>query len=348
MKLKNLEYRSLWYKKIYYYLNAGQSLSQAVATAAGDENTHNIAFGLQEGISLSVVCQQKEFTAYFSFTEKSLVAVGEKTGSMKEICLCLSLLLKSQYLQKQKLIAAAIYPIMVIIMALFLLLIILIVIVPKIGPLFSGMKELPIATKVLVGLSAHVIHYWYVDLIIFAALYLLHYCSKKNNTYIKLITSLHIWMCWYLPYIKDVYMFWYIERWMRIMHLCLSSHVPIDESLLYSGKSINNIQLQKYFLHVRDMVLLGHACSRAMETLPTSIYLKLKEWISIIASGEKTGSLTDVFYVSHTHIQENLIESIDRFQKIIEPILIIIVGIMVLVICLSIILPMYQLTQSLQ
>ena len=85
-----------------------------------------------------------------------------------------------------------------------------------------------------------------------------------------------------------------------------------------------------------------------MEMLPNFIKKYLKDWISIIASGEKTASLVSVFHIAHVHLQENLINAIEKFQKIIEPVLIISVGIMVLLVCLSIIMPMYQLTQSLQ
>jgi len=75
---------------------------------------------------------------------------------------------------------------------------------------------------------------------------------------------------------------------------------------------------------------------------------KLKDWESIIDSGERTGKFSEVFDICHMNIKEDLNNFFERFQKAIEPMLIIFVGIIVLIICISIMLPMYQLTQSLQ
>lgn len=267
---------------------------------------------------------------------------------MKEICLSLSNLLKSQYLQKQKLVAASVYPGLVLLMAGGLLIMILTVIVPKINPLFSAMKQLPVATKILITLSNHVISFWYVDVIVLIGLFLLHKFVKDYVVYDKYIKRLQVWIFQELLYVKDMYILWYIERWMHVMYLSLSSNVALAEALFYAAQSIDNVNIRGYFLKMRTTVLEGYTCSASMNSLPPFLHKRLKDWISIISSGERTGSLVDVFHVSHTHIRENLIEAIDRFQKIIEPILIICVGVMVLCICLSIILPMYQLTQSLQ
>jgi type II secretory pathway component PulF len=135
---------------------------------------------------------------------------------------------------------------------------------------------------------------------------------------------------------------------MGVMHLSLASNVNLADSLLYASKSIDDENIRKHFLQIHELVLQGNNCSDSIDALPKYLHTKIQDWMSVISSGEKTGFLKEVFQISHTHVQENLLEAIDRFQKIIEPVLIIFVGVMVLSICLSIILPMYQLTQSLQ
>src|SRR3989344_1781109 len=163
MKLKSLPYRSLWYKKIFYYLQAGQSMSESVRAAGDDKETQLLYEDLLTGQRMSVMCREN-FSDIFSPLEIALLDVAEQTGGSKDICLALSGLLKAQHIQKQKLIAAAVYPIVVLCLALGLLTMILLVIVPKIGPLFSDMPTLPFSTKILMATSNHMVEYWWVDL----------------------------------------------------------------------------------------------------------------------------------------------------------------------------------------
>lgn len=346
MRLKNLEYRSLWYKKIYYYLKAGQSLSEASKTASTDSDTWYIYERLLEGSSLFDVCNEKKFVNIFTNAEKSLILISEKTGKIEKTCLSLSDLLKSQNSQKQKIIASAIYPCFVLFMSLSLLIMILVIIVPKISPLFYGMNTLPVTTKMLMILSNHVISFWYVDVIVIILIFLSHIGLNKNKSYIIFLKLLQKKIYKKIPYIRDVYVLWNIEKWLSIMNISLLSNITLVESLLYASESVYDTEIKNYFLDMRNEVIKGNSCYVSMKSMPALVYNKMKDWISIISSGEKTGSLHDVFNVAYTNINENLLKDIDRFQKIIEPVLIVCVGLMVLLICLSIILPMYQLTQS--
>ncbi len=348
MKLSNLEQRSLWFKKIYYYLKAGQSICDAARDASIDFETQYIYQELLNGMKLSDIFKDNILNKCFSLTEISLIAVAEKNGSIEKVSQSISQMLKSQYVQKQKLISATIYPGLVLLMAFGLLIMILTIIVPKISPLFLGMKDLPIVTRVLIKLSEHMTRIWYIDIIITIFIYLIYLNIKRKYTYQIYITRIQNFIFQKVIYIRDMYILWHIEKWMQVMCVSLSSGATLTHSLLYASESIKNKEFHQYFLELQKTVIQGNSCSLAMNQLPKPIYEKIKNWISVISSGEKTGSLKEVFDISHTHIRESLIESIERFQKVIEPTLIIIVGIMVLSICLSIILPMYQLTQSLQ
>lgn len=348
MKFKNKEKRSLWYKKIFFYLKSGQSLSESVRTAAGDTDMMYIYEELIDGSRFSDVCALPELSGVFTKTEISLLRVAEQTGSMQFVCGVLSQMLKEQHSQSQKLIAALIYPVLVLIMAIGLLLMILVVIVPKIGPLFSSMKSIPITTKMLIGLSEHVVNYWFIDFgILMCITFVLLYVKKRTIHYKKVGKFLQ-WFAMRAPYLKEVYLYWFIERWIQVAHISLQSKVSLLMSLQFAHESVSNVFLQAEFLKVTNGVRGGNTCSESLGLVNSLLKNKLKDWISVIASGEKTGTLQEVFGVSREHIAENLKDSFDTFQKVIEPLLIILVGTMVLGICLSIILPMYQLTQSIQ
>lgn len=348
MKLNNKEIRSLWYKKIFFYLKSGQSLSESVKTAATDADMMYIYEELADGSRFSDVCDMVEMKKVFSKTEVSLLRVAEQTGSMQTVCGILSNMLKEQYAQRQKLIAALIYPVLVLIMAFGLLMMILIVIVPKIGPLFLSMKSIPLTTTLLIAMSNHILNFWYIDLIFtICGVVIVVYIKRKTKLYDQIEKYLQF-LYMRTPYLKDVYVYWFIERWIQVVHISLKSNVSLLQSLQFAHESVPNAYIQYEFSKVTESVRGGNTCSESLGLISPLLKHKLKDWISVIASGEKTGTLQEVFGVSREHIVENLKDSLERFQKVIEPMLIILVGIMVLCICLSIILPMYQLTQSIQ
>jgi type IV pilus assembly protein PilC len=128
----------------------------------------------------------------------------------------------------------------------------------------------------------------------------------------------------------------------------MNSNITISQALLFAYESVNDKDLKKQFERIYISVSKGNTCAGSLKLLDKNLYSKIKDWESIIDSGERTGKFEEVFEICHINIKENLLNSFDRFQRMIEPMLIIFVGLIVLVICISIILPMYQLTQSLQ
>ncbi len=152
--LKKIQHRSIWYKKMYYYKHAGQSAAEAIAASGDSVELSAIREEIITGKRMSEVCKDVG-TSFFSFVEISLMTAAENTGNMKDVFLSLSTLLKAQYVQKQKIIASAVYPLIVLCLTAGLLIMILTCIVPKIGPLFAGMKDLPVSTKILMSASTH-------------------------------------------------------------------------------------------------------------------------------------------------------------------------------------------------
>ena len=142
-------------------------------------------------------------------------------------------------------------------------------------------------------------------------------------------------------------MLWYVEKWMQVTCVGLSSYVSLHQSLNLASRALGNAFMQQEFRKIELVVEEGNICADSLKLLDKRIYNKLSSWESVIRSGEHTGALLEVFVVCHEHIQSELNDTFDKTQKMIEPILIIGAGVMVLGICLSIILPMYQLTQSL-
>jgi type IV pilus assembly protein PilC len=348
IKIKNLEYRSLWYKKNYYYLKSGQSLSSSTKISANCLETTQIHQDIDSGLKLSIVLQDQDIKNYFSKTEISFIRVAENTGNIDNMFLSLSDLLKEQHFQKQKMNNAFIYPALILCMTGALLMLILFVIIPKISPLFRDLKHIPLSTNVLMLTSDHLIHFWYIDLSCLFVLGITYIFLRKNEFLIGLKNKVKNIFLSKTIYVKEIYLFWHIEKWLKVLSISVSSGVVISDALLFGYESINDSKLKGQFKKIYHHVFDGNTISNSLKLLDKNVYNKLQDWESIIDSGEKTGKISEVFEICHSNIQENLNNSFERFQRMIEPILIILVGIIVLIVCISIILPMYQLTESLQ
>lgn len=348
IKIKDLQYRSLWYKKNFYYLKSGQSLSNATKISANCQETTQIYQEIDDGLQLSDVLSDIDFNKYFSKTEISFIRVAEQTGNIDNVFLSLSQLLKDQHQQKQKLINAFIYPALVLCMTFALLLLILLIIIPKIAPLFKDLKSLPITTSLIIFLSEHLIKNWYIDLISIFLVFSVFTYFQNNKIILKIKNKLKKFFLSKIFYIKDIYFYWHMEKWLKVVHMSIDSNIAISQALLFGFESVNDNDLKKQFEKIHIAVSKGNTCSGSLKLLDKNLYSKIKDWESIIDSGEKTGKFNEVFEICHVNIKENLHNAFERFQRMVEPLLIIFVGLMVLVICISIILPMYQLTQSLQ
>jgi type IV pilus assembly protein PilC len=171
---------------------------------------------------------------------------------------------------------------------------------------------------------------------------------KNNPIVFSVLARLRRFVLSKTPYAKDIYFYWHIEKWLKVVHMSTESLIPISQALLFGSDAIQDKGLKAQFEKVHVSVRKGNGCAQSLQMLDKNIYKKIKDWTSIIDSGERTGTFAEVFGICHANIKESLFNAFDRFQRMVEPLLIIFVGIIVLIICISIILPMYQLTQSLQ
>lgn len=339
--------RSLWYKKIYFYLKSGQSISDAIKNSNNDTYIHAVSRIVLSGEKFSQACARFESNV-FSPTEISLVQIGEQTGSLQKVILFLSDVLKNWYTQKQKLLMISIYPIVVLTLTAGLLVGILGFIVPKIKGLFLDLPNIPITTRFLMWSSDVFLKYWSTVCILFFVLLLIRFSVAKTEGYNTYSKKIKIFMLINIPYIRDVYIFWNIERWVHVFSICLEQNISLEKSFSLATLSIENNYIKNAFTSSLQKVRQGEVCSDSFMCLPKPLYKKIEEWIPMIKTGESSSSLQNVFSVFHAYIQDALSGLFEKIQKYTEPVLILGIGGIVLVVAVSIILPMYQLTQSIQ
>ncbi len=342
-----MQTRSLWYKKIFFYLKSGQSVADALKNSNTDRYIEDITKKVLSGEKLSTACVSCK-DDIFTSTEVSLIQTAEYTGTLQKVSIFLSDVLKNWYTQKQKLFTMAIYPCVVLLLTVGLLVGILGFIVPKIKPLFSDLPHIPFTTKLLMWGSDMFLSYWSTGLLMCIVFLLIHVSISKHRVYEAYLKKIKTYILLHTPYIKDVYIFWNIDRWTHVFSICLENNISLEQSFSLATQTIENEYIKASFLKSLTKIQQGVPCSDSLSELPDTIYKNIKDWYSVIRSGESSSSLKDVFNVFYVYMHEQLTGLFEKTQKYIEPALILGIGGIVLLVAVSIILPMYQLTQSIQ
>ena len=147
-----------------------------------------------------------------------------------------------------------------------------------------------------------------------------------------------------LPLVGNLISAYQLALVMRLFETLLKSGVPLREAIVIVSQAMTNVNYEESLLAINERVKGGTPLSEAMKDYPS---LYPKSVISIIATGEKSGSIdTSLQYLADYYIQSVQLKT-KQLPTILEPMLLIFIGIVVGFVALSIIMPIYQLTSSL-
>lgn len=234
-----------------------------------------------------------------------------------------------------KLRSALIYPFFIFLVFLVVLLVILFVVVPKIAGVFSRIKaDLPLPTRIMIGLSDLLINYGIFVLIglglIAAGMYFLF--SYKRRLIMGIFFS--------LPVISGVVYKVDLTRLTRSLHLLLASGIPITHALELTQEVAMKKETEQMIAKSREMVLGGKSLSVGLQAgskkLPGMV-------LKLIEAGEKTGTLDKSLQEISEHLDYEVTNSLKTMTTLIEPVMLVFIGIIVGGLMLSIISPIYGL-----
>ncbi|MBP9748211.1 MAG: type II secretion system F family protein [Candidatus Pacebacteria bacterium] len=283
-----------------------------------------------------------KFTNVFGDFSINIIAFGESTGMLSENLEYLAEELKKKNTLRKKIIGAFIYPIIITIATFGITAFLMIYLFPKIMPIFSSLHiDLPLSTRIVIFLSQFLREY-YVFLIlglITLAISLIVAIKKKPTCrfyFDKLLLK--------IPLIGKVIQHYNLANYTRTMGLLLKSGVTVSEALEITTKITGNTVYKNELEKMIDFINRGENMSTCMNT-NREIFPEILT--QIVSVGERSGNLSkSLLYLSELYEGE-----IDDFTKnlstTIEPVLMIIMGLLVGFIAISIITPIYSITQNL-
>ena len=293
------------------------------------KNGHFLSVGLEK--------YQNIFGEFFI----NLIRVGEASGTLSENLKYLSDELKKKDDLQKKVKGALAYPMVILLATVGITSIMVFLIFPKILPVLTSINvELPLVTRVFISISQFSIKYGYLVGLGFVGL-IVGFGLLLRVPRFKLIWHkflLHV------PGIGDMVKAVNLIGFARTLGLLLKSGIKIVEALQITAKTLGNFVYRDEIMRVSEGVRKGDPMSRYFMENPK---LFPPIFSQMVVVGENTGKLDESILFLADFYESELDESTKNLSNILEPILLLTMGMIVAFVALAIITPIYKITQSL-
>ncbi len=294
---------------------------------------HDISAKIKGGKSLS---QSIEAYPYlFSNLYSSIIGVGEASGNLNEALKRLSYFLEKQEEFKDSLRSSLTYPLFVLIVSISTVFILLVFVIPRLITMFSDMGQvLPLPTRILICASDFLHNYWAViSALIIVFIFIMRRISRTPQGRIvfdKIKLGLLIF--------GRIILKAEISRLTRTLSLLLSSGISIIQALDISVSVVENQVVKREVLEFKEKIGSGLSLSRVFKD--SGIFPEFV--ISILAIGEETGSLERSLIRVADEYEQEVNRTVKDLTRLLEPVIILAMGLIVGFIVLSMLLPIFQ------
>lgn len=272
----------------------------------------------------------------------SMIKVGELSGILSKNLNYLADELRKREVLRKKILGALVYPLFITIATLGVTTLLTAYIFPKIMPIFGSLKvSLPLTTVILISVSAYLREWGLLTLLgigIFIAIFItIRNMSPKFRLFVEAATLR-------IPIAGKLVQTYNLANFTRTLGVLLKSGATVTQALDITGDTLDNTLYRKSCHAISVRVKKG-------EPISLSLMENKKLYPSLIGHmvgiGEKTGKLSDtLIYLSELY-EEELDDQAKGLSSSIEPILMVVMGLVVGFVAVSVITPIYSITQSL-
>ncbi|MBC8378120.1 MAG: type II secretion system F family protein [Planctomycetes bacterium] len=268
----------------------------------------------------------------------NMMAAAEISGSMSSMLQQLVEYLDQEADTRNQVISAMVYPIIILVMAVTCVTFLLTFVLPRFLVVFAGKEHLlPAPTKIIMALSMYMRHYWFIVFpAIAGAIMGFWYFTNKTpfGKYWWDKTKL------VLPLVKSLCRSLYITRSLHTMGVLTNAGVPILDTLSITAHISGNMLFENMWKGVYEEVRQGKKIAASMDQyklMPANV-------VQMLQSGEESGTLGDVLRDISDFYGRELKTVIKTVTSMIEPIMIVLMGVLVGFIAMSIILPIFKMS----
>ena len=313
-------------------LDALDALERAATTVSLKKVVKDLKTSVTQGESLSAAMAKNK--KVFSNFYVNMVKAGESSGTLPQIFEQIRVFADQSIEARQKMKKAMRYPIFVISAIIIAAYVQIAFVMPKMAStLLSDVKELPLPTKIMLGLSEYLSVYGtYIFGGLFFTISLLVYLVRtEKGAYQWDLIKLNLPLCGALVQAGAV------GRCTQILNTLVSSGVKIVDALEISSDTVDNKVFEKILKDARQRVLEGDSLSIALEHkyMPDMAP-------SLVGIGERTGALGEMLDGIAEYFRSSLEEKMDTIQATMEPVLTLVITVFVGIFVLAVFLPMIE------
>ncbi len=275
----------------------------------------------------------------FSEVFVHMVRVGEASGSLEEVFARLAGYLEQEKNTRDRTKQAMRYPLLVVVAIAVAFIILNVLVIPRFVSLFSGLgAELPLPTRILIGISEFTRSYgWALVIALIGAVF-------GFRRYIETDPGRRAWDRWKLklPIFGDIFHKLALARFSRTFATTTYSGVPVVDGLNVVSRAVGNRYVGDHVAAMREGVERGDSLyntARREGLFPLTV-------LQMIEVGEESGAVDEMMEQVAEYYEREVDLRIDNLATLIEPVLIAIIGAMVLLLALGIFLPMWDLARA--
>lgn len=339
-----LKEKVLFSRQLSTLINAGLPLVQALNNVAGQTQgkafrivINRVITDVEAGSALSVALAKHPHV--FNQIYVSLIEAGETSGTLDLSLERLAIQQEKDADVISKVKGAFIYPIIVLLVMIGVVAYMLVTVLPQVEILYDGMggsAQLPFFTKLLLGVSSFVRSFWWA--IIIALGIIGFFTTRWARTGQGKIVVDRAKMK--LPLIGPLFMKMYMARFARTGATLIGSGVALIRVLEITSEAVNNVHIKASLTNAAEKVKGGKSLSSVLEGDPN--FLELVP--NMLRIGEESGATEDMLAKTAEYYEKEVDNQIKAISTIIEPVMMVLMGIMALIIVAAVLLPVYTLS----
>lgn len=332
----------LFSRQLSTLINAGLPLVQSLHNVSNQTQNksfqvviNKIITDVESGTAFSVALAK--FPDVFDPVFVNLVAAGETSGT-------LDMSLERLANQKEKdaeiiskVRGAMIYPLIVLLVMAGVVIFMVVKVVPAVEVVYTGIPgaTLPLVTRILVAIAHFTMRFWWIEVIILAilAVFTTRWARTLGGKRAIDKAKMRVWP------IGPLFTKLYMARFARIGSTLVASGVPLIQMLDVTGKAVNNIHVEESIQHAAEKVKGGKSLSESLKGDPNFLPL-VPDMLHI---GEQSGSIEQMMGKTADYYEKEVDEQVAAISTIIEPVLMIIMGVVAIVVVTAVLLPIYSL-----
>ncbi len=301
----------------------------------------HLVSGVEQGQNISNTLRSKYEKLVGEFAI-NVIAVGEVSGTLQENLHYLADELQKKQALRRKVVNAMVYPVFIVVATLGITILLTAFVFPKILPIFSSFPDfqLPITTKILIFVSNILLGYWYLLLLAVVAIIAGFILGLRIKGFRRFIHRNVL----RIPVMGTLLKSYHLATICRTFGILLRSNVPIVQAIRITAQSCTNVYYKEKLMEMAEHIKRGGKLSVVLLEHPKIFPTLTSQMVEV---GESTGSLSNSLMFLSDMYENEVDDQTKNLSAVMEPALMVFIGLLVGFVAISIITPIYSFTQNL-